>query len=447
MRIHTWYYYKKIVFPAVWFSLFYVLFGCASYTQSTEEMRQQFQHGSYEEAIEALNKSDIKPDNRHRLLFFLEKAMILDRMDDLKASRKYLLQADKVADELYTTSISKSVATLLYNESASDYSGEDYEIVAIHTMLALSFIEDDDLAAATVQARKINNKLHEINQRHGDSSNKYKTDAFSLMLSGIIFEARGNIDDAIIDYKKALDLYAGTYKDFYQGRVPELLVTSLARLYAKRGRNDSLKELEKSYPKIVDPAENQDSAREELGSLVVVHELGHIAYKVAEEHILPISGQVVRFSFPVIRESRYYSSGKTGVSLDSESAAKGKKDRNGFFSAENFQDMNAIAKQTLEDRMGRMLLKQGARLLIKGQMNYQAEKKFGTLGGLVANAVTAATETADTRGWTLLPGAFNISRVDLPPGTYKISIKNEGRTALVKEVVIKGGKIEILRAK
>lgn len=405
-------------------------------------MRLQFQMGSYEAALESLNKSDLKPDNRHRLLYFLEKGMILDRMDDLKGSRKHLLQADKVADELYTTSISKTLATMVYNESASDYSGEDYEVVAIHTMLALSFIEKDDLSAATVEARKINHKLNEINQRHGDSSNKYKIDAFSLMLSGLIFEARGNVDDAIIDYKRALDLYRDSYKPFYQGAVPDTLVASLAYLYLQRGRNEQLKDLEKSFPKVVNREEL--SARRDLGSVVVFHELGHIAYKVAEEHLLPISGQVVRFSFPIIKESRYFAHGKTGISVESASKKKGK---DSFIRGENFQDMNSIAKQTLADRMGRLVLKQGARLLIKGQLNYQAEKNFGKLGGLVANAVTAATETADTRSWTLLPGAFNISRVDLPPGKYTLNIENEGKTVAVKEVTIVAGKVELLRAK
>src|SRR5690606_6976497 len=104
------------------------------------------------------------------------------------------------ADELYTVSISRTAASFIVSESSTDYEGEDYERVAIHTQLALSFLGDKDLAAARVEARKINLKLEEINQKYDDHKNRYAEDAFARYLAGTIYEARGEIDDAIIDY-------------------------------------------------------------------------------------------------------------------------------------------------------------------------------------------------------------------------------------------------------
>ena len=79
--------------------------------------------------------------------------MILDRLDEREQSRQEL-DADKLVDVLYTESISKQAASFLVNDSVTDYAGEDYEKVAIHTMLALSFIEDDDYSSARVEAKK-----------------------------------------------------------------------------------------------------------------------------------------------------------------------------------------------------------------------------------------------------------------------------------------------------
>jgi len=415
-----------------------LLLNCASYTQSTVKMREAFYDENYQQALKELEASDLKPDNRHRLLFFLESSMIYERMGDAKKSRKFLLEADRVADELYTTSISKTLATFIYNEAAADYAGEDFEIVAIHTLLALSFLEDSDLDAAAIQARKINNKLYEINQRHGDSPNKYKVDAFALVLSGLIFEAKQLFDDAIIDYKKSLDLFEKDYEPFYRGSVPDEIVLSLANLYEKRNRTQQLASLKAKYPKVLEKTKKSIASTEAKGAVVVVHQLGHVALKKAQEHLLPISGQIVRFSFPIIDDKRFHFKGKTGVEVEKSSE---------FFPSVNVQDMNSIASQTLADRMTRIVLKQGARLLVKGQMNYQAKKQFGEIGGLVSNAFTAVTETADTRSWTLMPGAFNLSRIELPVGSHTLKVYTEGKISEIKNVTIKAGELKILRIK
>lgn len=57
----------------------------------------------------------------------------------MKALVKLGLKRSRKADELYTVSITKEIATYLYNESAQDYPGEDYERVAVHGLMALSF--------------------------------------------------------------------------------------------------------------------------------------------------------------------------------------------------------------------------------------------------------------------------------------------------------------------
>jgi hypothetical protein len=118
----------------------------------------------------------------------------------------------------------------------------------------------------------------------------------------------------------------------------------------------------------------------------------------------------------------------------------------GFFNAENTAYLDAIAYDALENRRGRMVAKQMARLLLKGQINYQAEKNFGPLAGLAANLVTAATETADTRSWTTLPQAFYISRARLAPGDYDIAVKTDGRVRQAKHVTVRKGQMILLRS-
>ena len=53
------------------------LAGCASYTEETREIRSLYRSDSYKAALEKLEKSGLKEDDKNRLLYRLEKAMIL----------------------------------------------------------------------------------------------------------------------------------------------------------------------------------------------------------------------------------------------------------------------------------------------------------------------------------------------------------------------------------
>jgi len=423
---------RRVGFAAGLFSL---LSACASYTDETREIRSDYRGSSYADALKKLDTSTLKTEDKNRLLYRLEKAMILDRMGDYAKSRTLLIEADKISDELYTTSITRTAASFVVNDSSTDYAGEDYEKVAIHTELALSYIATRDLDAARVEARKINNKLAQINGDYEEQKDRYSEDAFARYLSGIIYEARGEVDDAIIDYTKAVSLYRGNFAQFVTGGVPDNLVRALYRLLVKRGRTDRLAQLEHDYPREVALAK-QDLAVDDMAEVIVVHELGHIAVKTAQEFALPIGRQIVRFSFPVITAGPRSYFGNTGITDMATHTT---------VTADNAEDLNAIARASLEDRRGRMIAKGAARLLAKGQITEQAYKNFGPLGGLLANVYSVVTETADTRSWTLLPESFAITRMRLKAGKHVLKIQSGGRTGRIEDVALRKGQILVLR--
>lgn len=420
-------------------SLFCLTFiGCATYTEETRSIRESYNSGQYQKALETLETSSLKDQSNSALLYRLERSMILDRLGEREKSRKDLMQADKIADELFTVSVSKTAASFVVNDGIQDYEGETYEKIAIHTMMALSFLNDQNLKSARIEARKINTKLYEITQEYGDKHNSYKEDAFARFLAGLIYEARGEIDDAIIDYNKAVGLYLQPgYRKYYQGSVPEELITSLYRLAKKRRRQELIARLRDEFSSVIGREENASEKPDaKYGDLVVIHEIGNIAIKKAKEFIFPFGKQVIRFSFPYISRERHQSWGETGVRVLGGP----------FTKASNVADMNGIAYQCLEDRRGRMLLKGGARLLLKGQLTEKAHEEFGVLGGIAANVFSAVTETADTRSWTLLPEAFYVSRVRLPAGKHQVTIKSGGKFSDAETIQISPGKLTLLRS-
>lgn len=416
----------------------WTLTACASYTEETRQIRSLYRAEAYQQALSELDASDIKEQSRNRLLYRLEKAMILDRLGEADKARRLLIEADKIADELYTVSVSRTAASFVVSDAQTDYEGEDYEKVAIHTQLALSFIGSGDLAAARVEAKKINNKLHAMNQAYdADHRNQYGEDAFARYLSGAIFEARGEIDDAIIDYGRAVELYQGRFAAFVQGGVPDQLVAAYWRLLKRRNRTDRLTQVEKDFKEIVAKTKQADSELgPTAGEVFVVHEVGNIATKSTSDFMLPVGSQVVRFSFPVIRKTASMQSWRaTGVRVSGGA----------YYAAENAADMDEIARVTLDDRRGRLVAKQMTRLLAKGQLAEQARQNFGPLAGIAVNIFAAVTETADTRSWTLLPEGYFVTRLKLKPGSYTLEVKNAGRLAEVKTIKIEPGKLTLLR--
>ncbi len=422
------------------FLLYFIFFQlrCATYTDVTASIRQDFRSGRYERSLENLEKSPLKTEEKNRLLFHLEKAMILDRLGEKKKSRSELLDSDRIADELYTVSISKSVATFLVNDMSQEYGGEDYEKVLIHTIMALSFLEEGDYKSARIAAAKINNKLHAINSAHDDQKSAFKDDAFALEMAGMIFESLGEIDNAIVEYRKALEIYQTSYKNFYSGETPSHVIKALYRLSKKRNRQEIIGQLKKNYDGILKEAEKD--LGNNLGDLIVIHEVGNISPKVAKDFALPINRQIIRFSFPIIKQNYFRSFGATGIIL------KEKDGQDQFFNGTLTQDLNAIAYQCLEDKRLRMILKQGARLLIKGQITDQAYQNFGPLGGIAANIYSVVSETADTRAWSLLPGAFYVTRARIKAGNYNIVIRNDGSTSDILPVEVKANGLKILRS-
>jgi hypothetical protein len=108
---------------------------------------------------------------------------------------------------------------------------------------------------------------------------------------------------------------------------------------------------------------------------------------------------------------------------------------------------NAIAHFALEERRGRLILKSMARLIAKAALTAKVNDTWGPLAGIAANIFAAASETADTRGWTLLPEAIAISRSWVKAGKHRMKVTTNGRLDLVELAETSPGKLLIYRSR
>ena len=422
---------KKIVNFFVSFVLFLLTTACVSHTQEHEELRSLYIKSNYTKALTHLESSSLKSSSQNRLLYLLEKGALLDKLKEKEKARRTLFLADRLIDKQRTSSISQTAASFLLNDSTMDYSGELFEIITLHSLLALSFIEEGATKQARVEAQQINKRLHEFTRNLGDKNNSYQKDAFALYLSGIIYEALGEVDDAIIDYKRSLRVYnSPVYKKFHDGEIKEQITKALYRLAKKRKREEITQKIEATNPQIKQKLEKQ------TGSLIVFHELGTLSPKRAKNFFFDLgSSKPFRFSFPYIAQ-KAPSSGETGLLLEKK-----------FFQGTEAVNLNALASHTLEERRLRLMLKGTVRLLLKSKITNFIEDELGPLAGFLATSLAMATEVADTRGWMFLPKQFFITRVDLPPGSYKVRAVSDSLPEKKERTVkIKAGKLVLIRA-
>ena len=394
------------------------------------EVQELYGAGRYTLAMQKLQKSAIKKQHRNRLLYHLEIAMLYDRLGRLERSRRELFRAVQLVEELYTKSISRAAATYLISSDTTEYSGEDYEKIFIHTMLALSYLSANDLQEALVEARRINLRLHAINRGHGDANNRYNEDAFARYLAAMIHEASGDADSAFIDYRKAWQLYRGDFKLFNNAIVPRQVATALYRVSYKARRS-----VEQALRHSLNRNERQRLSNH--GQVVVIHQLGRIASKEAREFLLPFDKQVVRFSFPVV-VARHVDYGRSGVLLQRRNGGEH------FVAAEQMLNLDQVAQTTLEDRRARLTAQQVTRLVGKGVLTDQVHRNFGALAGVAFNIYAVATETADTRSWSLLPARIAVTRIAITAGrTLQMAVVNNGVTMAMHRVHLKRGEFKL----
>ncbi len=377
-----------------------------------------------------------------RLLYLLDRGMTLSLAGQYEKSNVMLDQAATTADALYTESLTLHGAALLTNDNVLPYSGEDFERVMIHVISALNYAQQGELSEALVECRRVDTKLNSINDRYKEKKNGYKEDAFARYLSGILYEAQGEINDAFIAYRKGFEIYSD-WAVTYGTPIPPMIGADLLRTSDALHLSEEHEEYKKRFPAT---RWTRLSDQKGQGELIIVSLNGRSPRKedqffdiVIDKNILnaivltsiwqahagsgniPIStiGQLVRIALPTYIPQKsdvgHVSIGVAGpVSFVSDSALA--------------EDITAIAQRNLEDRINRIKIKAITRATIKAlavkRASERAEKEAGGGGGLLlgklAEAAAAVSEVSDKRSWRTLPDEIHLTRMVVPSGTYQV---------------------------
>jgi len=180
-------------------------------------------------------------------------------------------------------------------------------------------------------------------------------------------------------------------------------------LLAWQGLWDEYKSYKKEFGMATYKAPKQSN---KFGELIVFLNNG-LAPVRSEAAIFIFSSEVqqnLRVAFPVYKTPK---KSLTSAQLDVN-------DRK--YSLEAVEDIDTLARYSLEQDMPGIMLRATARAVVKYNTQSSAADQ-GSLAGLLMTITNIATERADTRSWSTLPQEIQLKRILLPVGEHDVQLQ------------------------
>lgn len=416
------------------------LSGCATYSSSFSVIESNLAAKQYDVALQGIEKQ--ATSKTEQALYLLNKGMVLRMKRDFAGSNQALEAAKAEMERLYAASVSENALSFLINDATVSYAGDDYEQVLVHLYMALNFLELNQPDAARVEALQVDIKLREIGENIPGS--KFTEDAFSRYLTGIVYEDRGEWSDAMISYRQAYEAYK-KYQQDYSLPMPQMLKYDLLRLAKRQGLTSELSRYKKEFGIERNPDATNLAGQGEL-IFVLNNGLVPIKREKSINSLDPNSGTLVRIALPYY-ESRTNNIVSARITVSDKQAT-----------SELMEDIDAIAKSSLDTRMPAIIARSVARAVVKAAASKKAQQvatngnnsnkdasMAGLLGAMAVQIAAYATERADTRSWLTLPANIHLARLSLPPGSYSVKVELLGSAAEVVDTYVYSG-IEIRKA-
>jgi hypothetical protein len=322
-----------------------------------------------------------------RLLFSMEKGLLLHYAGRFEESTDQLRQASALMDRQDYLSVSQQTASLVINDWMTEYKGEYCERLWVHTYLMINYLMVQRYEDALVEAKQA---LQRIDAYPDALAEAY----FSQALIGLCYELLGEFNDAYIVYKGL----AETMPD------PTPIRETMRRMGRLAGIEPALAEMTNRPP----PGPGRQQASADPGELILFIDAGRGPVKEASNIILPPG---VRISFPRY-QTRSAATGRPNVLSGGRSLP----------ARVVSTDLNRVTRVSLNERAKQVIVKETARVLAKEAIAREVEKESDAFVGFMARMVLMAIEEADTRSWQTLPATQSLVRIPLDPGTHHLTV-------------------------
>lgn len=432
------------------------LTGCATssvftpYPQQLADVKEELASGQYIAAQEKLSSQRQSAD---KLLYLMERGRVSQIMGDVSSSivdfEQAIQQFEAIERKAKITASGAvgQAGALVANDNVTPYVGSAYERIFVHAYQALNYLAKGDLESAGVEVRRANleqmlalkkyedelGKLNDgreskrilngnsnngknrlaLSRLSGEIKNSFQN-AYTFYISGLIYEALGEENDAYIDYKKALEIFPDN----------KYVLADVVRLAERLSMKQDLQRYQeyKALKKSSKMLPNE-------GRIVVLFEYDYVPKKVEILFPLWVFGVMHSIAFPSYVEQPYQSK-YLSLTVDNENVGD----------SEKIVDVSALAAKSLEERMPMIMVRQVMRIAAREQLLGRAKNSALSFIGSIANLLL---NRADLRSWLTLPANAQILHVNLVNGSHTIGLQL-GKLIESKEVDVVAGQTLIL---
>lgn len=365
---------------------------------------------------------------KDRVLYYLDLGMLYHYNGNWQKSNEFLQEAEDAIEELTSKSLSKAAVSMLLNDNALDYSGEDYEDVYINVFKALNYLHLGDRDAAFVEVRRIDDKLSYLEQKYAkmakellredksdwdlkSGSNKFHASALASYLSLLMYASAGNTDSARIDYdnirfafKSQSEIYPFSMPPLKHPETKSAEPVLRVLAWVNRGPYKRAKEMHIHTSK----------------DLLLI---GSVDETV---DILPIpwpdikEGYYFKFSLPYLVSRSPRVAEVVAVTPDGQR-----------FPLAKLEDLSRVAKETYKIKEPLILFKSITRSVLKGlaaeELKDQSSRRSSSLASaflsIAADAAVFFSENADLRMSQFFPAEALVLELPLAPGEHDIRLE------------------------
>ncbi|PSU35127.1 COG3014 family protein [Photobacterium lutimaris] len=396
------------------------------YSAANSKTHQAMQQGLYQQAL------DVLPDApAGEILDGMEKGRVGFVAGQYPQSFGALQLADNAVKEqqrqanIQISEGFNQVGSLLTNDNMITYQPADYELGFLHLYLALNYLQQRDLSGALVEVRRANqvqeaakrlreaelNKAAKEARRQGLDQNlgavlaRYPDvgsqlgniqNGYLFFLSGVLYEADGDLNSAYIDYKRALAVAPNN----------PFVAETVLRLATRMRMDNDLPSLQARYGKYQTPSAS-------TGRVIVFDEQGVVSAR--DGWRLPIwltdsrgDGVIYNLALP------YYANPSNNAYSPLQLNGKPLVDS-------TVANVDGMARYRLQEDLPMIVLRQALRVAAKNEVRKTAARKGDDIGNVLTNIFNTLTEQPDTRSWQSLPASVAIAQQDIAAGQYDLA--------------------------
>ena len=380
--------------------------GCATHVQRMRDARAAFHRGDLAAAEEALERQ--RAAGADGDVLDLDRAMVALAAGRPAEAERLLRRARDRFDHLEQADAGESALTLLGDDTARAYPGEDHEKILVRAMLALADLahDGDDAEAYSLQVIDEQRRIVEAAARDDGTNPKadYPQVALASYLRGVLREAtHRDYDDAARHFA----LVAAWQPEFTTGAVH--LGRAAEGVHSRRGNGVvHVFALVGHGPFKAEVVEMPSSLSVAIAGELLAGPLGS-----------PLPPTVAPITVPRI--------------VAVPSAVAGVRVRLGDWQAgrtETLTDVSALAIQQQEATLPQTVARAVARRTLKKGTIFGMQRGLGLSRGSlpavaldVAGVAWEAAERADTRCWSTLPATIQACRIELPAGRHALALE------------------------